>query len=203
MLVALVAPRVAQAATASEVQDIAAKAFRLCAADAERYKNDCTYAEKFNKVAKAAEAKNGEAAQAAYIKSQISNFSDVKSAVNKRYLAAVQDGKINSEGDATVGSSYSGKDDCGGVAVSVDVGCSGTGNPIYDYLRGIIIFIGGAIGLAVVISIIVAGIQYSSSNGNPQNIAKAKERIINAIIGLLLYLFLAAIIRYLIPQVFS
>jgi len=89
------------------------------------------------------------------------------------------------------------------VEVSIDVKCSGTGNPIYDYLRGAIIFIGGLIGVAVVITIITAGIQYSASNGNPANVAKAKERLVNAVIGLLLYLFLAAILRYLIPQVFT
>lgn len=92
---------------------------------------------------------------------------------------------------------------CGGVEISVAVDCGSASNPIYGYLKGIIIFIGGAIGLAVVISIIVAGIQYSASNGNPQNIAKAKERIINAVIGLVLYLFLAALLRYLVPQIFS
>lgn len=90
------------------------------------------------------------------------------------------------------------------VEVSIDVGCDGTSeNPIYDYLRGIIIFLGGAIGLAVVITIIVSGIQYSSSNGNPQAIAQAKDRLVNAVIGLVLYLFLAAILRYLVPQIFN
>lgn len=90
------------------------------------------------------------------------------------------------------------------VEVAIDVGCdSSKPNPIYDYLRAIIIFLGGAVGLAVVVTIIVAGIQYSASNGNPQNIAKAKDRIINAVIGLVLYLFLAAMLRYLVPQIFT
>jgi hypothetical protein len=202
VLATLVVPRVAHAATAAEVQDIAEKAFRLCVSDPERYKGSCEVADRFNTIAKAA-AKKPEKEQATFINVSIPNFASTQTTINKNYLKAVTDGRVNSEGGATVGSNYSGADDCGGVAVSVDVGCSGKGNPIYDYLRGIIIFIGAAIGLAVVISIIVAGIQYSSSAGNPQNIAKAKERIVNAVIGLLLYLFLAAIIRYLIPQVFS
>ena len=92
---------------------------------------------------------------------------------------------------------------CGGVEISVAVDCGNASNPIYGYLRGIIIFLGGAIGLAVIITIIVAGIQYSSSAGNPANITKAKERLTNAVIGLVLYLFLAAILRYLVPQIFT
>lgn len=64
-------------------------------------------------------------------------------------------------------------------------------------------FMGGLIGLFVVISLVVAGIQYASSGGEPANIAKAKERIFNAVIGLLLYIMLAAIIRYIVPGVFS
>lgn len=202
VLVALVAPRAAHAATVAEVQDIANKAFRLCASDADRYKNSCGVADEFNKVAQAA-AQKPKAQQAAYIDEELPTFASTQEAVNKNYLKAVTENRINSEGNATVGSNYSGTDQCGDVKISVDVGCEGAGNPIYDYLRAIIIFIGAAIGIAVVISIIVAGIQYSSAAGNPQNIAKAKERIVNAVIGLLLYLFLAAIIRYLIPQVFS
>lgn len=103
------------------------------------------------------------------------------------------------EGSVEVSVSVDGTSHCVGNTKSTNP----SDNPIYIYLRGIIVFLGGLIGLAVVISIIVAGIQYSASNGNPQNVAKAKERLVNAVIGLLLYIFLAAILRYLIPQVFS
>lgn len=91
------------------------------------------------------------------------------------------------------------------VEVSIRVGCdqSDADNPIYDYLRGVIIFIGSLIGLALVITLIVSGIQYSASGGDPKNIAEAKDRIFNAVLGLILYLFLAAILRYLIPGVFA
>jgi hypothetical protein len=107
--------------------------------------------------------------------------------------------KLNSNGDCPDGS----------VQVSISPtpnnadNCVGGKNPIYTYLSGIIIFMGGAIGLAVVITIIVSGIQYSASAGNAANITQAKERLINAVIGLVLYLFLAAILRYLVPQLFT
>lgn len=93
--------------------------------------------------------------------------------------------------------------DCAGVKLSIGVDCGNNSNPIYAYLQGIIVFMGGLIGLFVVISLVVAGIQYASSGGEPANIAKAKERIFNAVIGLLLYIMLAAIIRYIVPGVFS
>lgn len=93
--------------------------------------------------------------------------------------------------------------DCGGVKVAIDVQCSDNSNPIYAYLQGIIVFMGGLIGLFVVISLIVAGIQYAGSGGEPANIAKAKERIFNAVIGLLLYIMMAAILTYLVPNIFS
>lgn len=93
--------------------------------------------------------------------------------------------------------------DCSGVKIAIDVKCSNNDNPIYAYLQGIIVFMGGLIGLFVVISLIVAGIQYAGSAGEPANIAKAKERIFNAVIGLILYILMAGILTYLVPGIFS
>jgi hypothetical protein len=203
MIVALLTPSVAQAVTVDQLQDTINKAFRLCLADSEEYVAGCNIARELNAIKTDAE-KLPASRQEAYINERVGDFETKRRAIDASYWIAVTEKKINnSDGSSAVGSDLDGADNCGGVDVSIDVGCSGDGNPIYDYLRAIIIFIGGAIGLAVVVSIIVAGIQYSSSNGNPQSIAKAKDRIVNAVIGLLLYLFLAAIIRYLIPQVFS
>ena len=136
----------------------------------------------------------------AYVKENVP--SDLQGAtyseITDNYNKAVAAGKIEGA-DA----SSAGAETCGDVDVSIGVGCSGTGNPIYDYLRAIIKWLGGLIGLAVVVTLIVSGIQYASSAGNPQNIAKAKERVVNSVIGLVLYLFLAAILQYVIPGVFT
>lgn len=130
---------------------------------------------------------------ALFTQEKTTTYLDVVSGYNK----AAADGKIDtSNAEAEQGT-------CGGVQLSIKVDCGNAKNPIYGYLRGVIIFMGGAIGLAVVITIIVSGIQYSSSAGNPANITKAKERLTNAVIGLVLYLFLAAILRYLVPQIFT
>jgi len=65
-------------------------------------------------------------------------------------------------------------------------------NPIINVLSSIIV-------LVAIISIILAGIMYSSSGGDPQKTAKAKSRIINTLIALLAYIFLYSFLQFLIP----
>ena len=55
------------------------------------------------------------------------------------------------------------------------------------------------IGVFAVISIIVAGIQYASSADDPGKVTKAKDRIFQTVLGLLAYIFLFALLNYLIP----
>lgn len=54
-------------------------------------------------------------------------------------------------------------------------------------------------GVVLVISIIVAGIQYSSSAGDPSKIADARKRIVNAVIAVLFFMFIYAIVNWIIP----
>ena len=54
-------------------------------------------------------------------------------------------------------------------------------------------------GLIATISIILGGMQYSASAGDPQKAAAAKSRISNTIIALFAYLFLYAFLQFLIP----
>lgn len=60
-------------------------------------------------------------------------------------------------------------------------------------------FLSALVGVAVVFSIIVGGIQYSSSADDPAKVSAAKNRIRNAIIALLVYFFLFAMLSFLIP----
>lgn len=71
--------------------------------------------------------------------------------------------------------------------------------PIQDLAFSIIKFLSTGVGLLVVASIIYAGIQYSASQGNPEATVAAKGRIQNAIIGLVIYMFIYAIVQYLVP----
>ncbi len=83
--------------------------------------------------------------------------------------------------------------------------CTGDGKPdpnctiITKYLNPFIRLLSIIAGLAVTIGVIFGGIQYSSAGGDPQKIAKAKMHIRNSIIALLVFLFLYAILRFLIP----
>lgn len=54
-------------------------------------------------------------------------------------------------------------------------------------------------GLIATASLIMGGIQYSASAGDPQNVAKAKKRIIDTIIAIVAFFFLYAFIQFLVP----
>jgi hypothetical protein len=85
------------------------------------------------------------------------------------------------------------------VFLSIDIGCEGKGNPILDALFAIIRFLSMGVGIVVVGSIVVAGIQYTTSRGDPQATAKALERITNSLIALTLFIFAYALLNWLIP----
>ena len=85
------------------------------------------------------------------------------------------------------------------VTTAIDIGCTGKGNPIKDMTFGIIRFLSAGVGLVVVASVIVAGIQYSASAGDPQAAAKAKSRISSTLVALLIFIFSYALLNYLIP----
>lgn len=117
-------------------------------------------------------------------------------------------GGVGDTGDGNI------QGDCGegyiqlSIAVELDDGTvsnclpkNGTGanNPIFIYMRAIIRFLTAGVGLAVIITIVVSGIQYMTSRGNPQSIQKAQQRLGNAIIALLMFVFSAAILNFLIP----
>jgi len=85
------------------------------------------------------------------------------------------------------------------VTISIDIGCVGKGNPILDALFAAIRFLSLGVGMVVVGSIIVAGIQYTVSRGDPQATAKSVERITNSLIALVLFIFTYALLNWLVP----
>jgi hypothetical protein len=74
-------------------------------------------------------------------------------------------------------------------------GCDITGK----YIDPAITLLSGLVGIIAVISLIVGGIQYSTSAGDPQKAAKAKGRILNTVIALVAYFFLYALLEFLVP----
>lgn len=70
---------------------------------------------------------------------------------------------------------------------------------ILNYLVIIINVLAGAASVAIIGSIIYAGIQYSMSGSDPQKVSAAKDRIRNAIIALVFFIFGYTILNYLVP----
>ncbi len=70
---------------------------------------------------------------------------------------------------------------------------------IEKYINPLVLVLTTLVGIAAVLSIIIAGIQYSASADDPGTVTKAKQRIFNTIIGLVTYIFLLALFNWLIP----
>lgn len=72
--------------------------------------------------------------------------------------------------------------------------CQNNGNPIYNLLGGIVNWAIGLIGGLAVLAIIISGIQYVTSQGNPDGVKKAKSRLVNAVVGLVLLALIRVIL---------
>ena len=71
---------------------------------------------------------------------------------------------------------------------------------VASYIQPIVSLLSGMVGIIVVISLIMGGIEYSTSEGDPQKSAKAKRRITNTLIALIAFFFLYAFLQFLIPN---
>ncbi len=67
------------------------------------------------------------------------------------------------------------------------------------YINPVIAMLSVVVGLVAVIGIIIGAIQFSSSAGDPQKAANGKNHIRNALVGLLAYLLLFALLQFLVP----
>lgn len=70
---------------------------------------------------------------------------------------------------------------------------------IKKYVNPIINLLSVSFGLIAAGSLIYGGIQYSSSGGDPQKTAQAKQRFFNTIGAIFMYLFLYSFLQFLIP----
>jgi hypothetical protein len=67
------------------------------------------------------------------------------------------------------------------------------------YVDPFVKVLAGLVAVFVTLSIIIAGIQYSAAADDASKVGAAKNRIRNALIALLAYIFLLAFVRYLLP----
>lgn len=76
---------------------------------------------------------------------------------------------------------------------------SGTDCVFAKYINPIVKLLSVAAGIAVVIGIVIGGIQYSSSAGDPQKASQAKGKITKALLGLATFLFLYSALQFFSP----
>lgn len=70
---------------------------------------------------------------------------------------------------------------------------------VAKYINPVVSLLSALVGVVVVISIIAGGLQYSSAGSDPNKVGAAKKRIANAVIALIGFIFLFALMQWLIP----
>ncbi len=83
----------------------------------------------------------------------------------------------------------------GGSTGCVDVGREG----IYGILGTVIKVLTYLIGVLGTVGLVISGIQYMTAGGSESQVAKAKNRIINIVIGLVAYGLMATFLNFIIP----
>lgn len=73
------------------------------------------------------------------------------------------------------------------------------GGAIVYYLKELLRLVNTLIGAIIILAIIVSGIQYMISGGDPANVKKAKGHLTNAFTALILYMLMVAILNFLVP----
>jgi hypothetical protein len=82
--------------------------------------------------------------------------------------------------------------------------CTDTSNTlgadsITDMVFAIIKLLSDGVGLVIIASLTVAGIQFTSSRGDPQSTATAIKRIQSNVLALFIFFFAYAVLNYLVP----
>ena len=77
---------------------------------------------------------------------------------------------------------------------------AGTSN-LDDLIVKVINWVMGIIGFVCVATIIISGIQYMTSGGDPGKVKKAKDGLLYSIIGLVVVILAAAIVNFVIKGV--
>ncbi|HVS78849.1 MAG TPA: hypothetical protein VHD84_00990 [Candidatus Saccharimonadales bacterium] len=72
-------------------------------------------------------------------------------------------------------------------------------NPIVKDLNDIVSFLGAGVGIVVIASLIIGGIQYSMAGDSSDAVSKAKHRITNGLIALVAYLLIFGFLQWIIP----
>lgn len=88
--------------------------------------------------------------------------------------------------------------ECGGVETSI-IECENGSNGIWTILLLILNILTAGVGILGTLGVIISGLQYMSSAGNPEMMTKAKKRLTEVAIGLITYGVMYAVLVFLIP----
>ena len=94
----------------------------------------------------------------------------------------------------------------GGVdSLSADCGTKTTGSDqdLMNVFRTVVNVVLGLVGMIAVVMIIYGGIQYTISAGESGKVKKAKDTIMYGVVGLVVALLAAAIVNFVLAQVFQ
>jgi hypothetical protein len=72
-------------------------------------------------------------------------------------------------------------------------------NVIIQDIQDIVNFLSAAVGIVVIGTLILGGIQYSMAGGSPDAVSKAKQRMTNGAIAFVAFLFIFAFLQWIIP----
>lgn len=89
------------------------------------------------------------------------------------------------------------KDTCGAIICTATTGIPGDNGNLGTVVGKAMKAIFGLMGSVAVIVVIIGGIQYSVSSGEPKRTARAKETILYAAIGIVISLSAYAIVSYI------
>lgn len=88
---------------------------------------------------------------------------------------------------------------CNGVKTSVDFGCDPTTDPVSAIVIAVINFLAIGVGIAVVGGIVFGAVRYTSANGDTSQSQQGIKIVVGAIIGLVLFILMFAILNFLVP----
>ena len=88
---------------------------------------------------------------------------------------------------------------CGDAETSV-ISCEGNGSAaIINIIKQVIKLLTAGIGVAAVGAVIYGAFLYTTSEGSPDKIKKAREVWTNTVIGIIMFAFMVAITNFIIP----
>lgn len=95
---------------------------------------------------------------------------------------------------------------CGDVDTAFNYGCSGVdsgksdnSNPIFQVLFFIVNIVALGVGMAAVGGVIYGAILYTSAGDNGEQTKKGINVVVNAVLGVVLFAFMYAILNFLVP----